>query len=60
MIGLFLIVLASPGRRTYFTLHLPGLVVCMAVIGIIAVAGALLELGSRVANWASSWWRSRH
>ena len=50
MIGLFLIVLSSAGLREYFSLDLPRLVVCMAVIGIIAVAGALLEIGWRVAE----------
>jgi cation-transporting ATPase E len=60
MITLFVIVLSSYGLRQYFSLDLPRLVVCMAVIGIIAVAGALLEIGSRVSNWILVWWRSRH
>jgi cation-transporting ATPase E len=60
MIGLFLLVLALPGTRKYFSLDLPRFVVCMAVIGIIAVAGALLELGWRVSSWVSAWWRARH
>ncbi len=59
MITLFLIVLASPGLRQYFSLEMPRLIVCMAVIGIIALAGAALELGWRLASWLSSWWRSR-
>ncbi len=60
MITLFVIVLSSPGLRNYFSLDLPRLVVCMAVIGIVAVAGALLELGWRVASWLSTWWHSNH
>jgi len=59
MIALFLLVLSSAGMREYFSLDLPRLVVCMAVIGIIAVAGALLEIGWRAASWISAWWRSR-
>jgi cation-transporting ATPase E len=59
MITLFLIVLSSPGLRQFFSLDLPSLVVCMAVIGIIALAGAALELGWRLASWLSTWWRNR-
>jgi cation-transporting P-type ATPase E len=60
MIGLFVIALALPGTRTYFSLDLPDLVMFMAVIGIVAVAGALLEIGWRVSSLVSAWWRSRH
>jgi cation-transporting ATPase E len=59
MITLFGVVLVSPGMRTYFTLDLPRLVVVMAVIGIVAVAGAFLEIGWRVASLFAGWWRAR-
>jgi cation-transporting ATPase E len=60
MIGLFVLVLSSASARTYFSLDLPRLVVCLAVVGIIAIAGALLEVGWRVSNVISTWWRARH
>jgi cation-transporting ATPase E len=60
MITLFVIAISSEGMRKFFSLDIPRLVVCMAVIGIIAVAGALLELGWRMSNWVSTWWRANH
>jgi cation-transporting ATPase E len=58
MITLFVIAMISSGFREYFSLDIPRLVVFMAVIGIIAIAGALLEIGWRLANMCSAWWRS--
>jgi cation-transporting ATPase E len=60
MITLFIIVLMSAGLRGYFSLDLPRTVVFMAVIGIIAIAGALLEIGWRLAALFSTWWRASH
>jgi cation-transporting ATPase E len=50
--GLILAFLAgviAPGFRRVFALELPRPVVLMAVIGVVAVAGALMELGLRAA-----------
>jgi cation-transporting ATPase E len=60
MMTLFVIVLSSAGLREYFTLDLPSLVVCLAVVGIVSIAGAALEIGWRVAGLISTWWHARH
>jgi cation-transporting ATPase E len=44
----FAVLVATPDLREPLALELPRPVVCMAVIGVVAVAGALMELGSRL------------
>ncbi|HEY2813841.1 MAG TPA: HAD-IC family P-type ATPase [Acidimicrobiales bacterium] len=60
MVALFVIAIISGGFRKSFALDMPRLVVFMAAIGTIAVAGALLEIGWRVASVYSMKWRSGH
>jgi cation-transporting ATPase E len=50
MIVLFVIAMLSENFRRYFALDIPRPLVFMAVIGVIAVAGALLEIGWRLAS----------
>jgi cation-transporting ATPase E len=44
----FAVLVATPDLREPLALELPRPVVCMAVIGVVAVAGALMELGARL------------
>jgi cation-transporting ATPase E len=56
MAAAFVLALAIPGIRDFFGLSLPPLVVTLAVIGVAAIAVALMELGWQVIEW----WRRRH
>ena len=47
----FLVILATPGIREFFDLHLPSAVVSLAGIGVAAIAIAVLELGWQVLDW---------
>jgi len=47
---LFVIAVLSEHFRNSFALDMPRPLVCMAAIGIIAIAGGLLEIGWRLAN----------
>ena len=60
MIGLFLLMIAIPRFRTAFDLDVPRLVMVMAIIGVVACGGALMEIGWRVANAVGPWrpWKS--
>jgi cation-transporting P-type ATPase E len=51
----FLVTLATPGIRESFDLRMPPLVVTLAVIGVAAIAVALLELSWELVEW----WRRR-
>jgi cation-transporting ATPase E len=51
----FVVILATPGIREFFDLHLPSTVVSLAGIGVAAVAIAVLELGWQLLDW----WRRR-
>ena len=46
----FVAVVSAPGFRRVFALELPRPLVLVAVVGVVAVAGALMELGLRVAT----------
>ena len=50
MLGLFGLLAVFPGFRRSFDLDIPRPIVCMAIVGIITSAGALMEIGWRVAN----------
>jgi cation-transporting P-type ATPase E len=52
----FLVALVVPGIREFFELSLPPMVVTLAVIGVAAIAVALMELGWQLIEW----WRRRH
>jgi hypothetical protein len=49
----------TPRFRLSFDLQVPRLVIVMAIVGIVATAGALMELGWRAAA-AYGPWRRRH
>ena len=51
----FLVALATPGIREAFDMKLPPLVVTLAVIGVAAIAVAVLELSWELVEW----WRRR-
>jgi hypothetical protein len=51
MAGIFLIVLFSPGWRTFFELELPRPMVLLAGVGIVGITGAVL-----FASWRSLGW----
>ena len=51
----FLVVLATPGLRETFDMEMPPLVVTLAVIGVAAIAVAILELAWELVEW----WRRR-
>ena len=51
MIVLFALLVVIPGFRASFDLDVPRPVVVMAIIGIIATAGALMEIGWRLSFW---------
>ena len=55
----FLVVLAVPSLRTFFAIDLPPLIVWVAAIGVVAVAGAALELGWRLSHRLAEWWARR-
>ena len=55
MAAAFLVTLATPGIREAFDMKLPPLVVTLAVIGVAAIAVALLELSWELVEW----WRRR-
>ena len=55
MIGLFVLGIVIPGYRVAFDLDVPRLVVVMAIIGVVACGGALMEIGWRVANSVGPW-----
>jgi len=48
----FLVIVATPGIREFFDLHLPSAVVTLAGIGVAAVAIGVLELGWQVIDWS--------
>jgi FtsH-binding integral membrane protein len=50
MIGAFVLAVALSAFRMSFDLDVPRPIVVMAIIGIVACAGAVLEIGWRVAN----------
>jgi cation-transporting ATPase E len=47
----FLVTLATPGLREYFELETPPLIVTLAVIGVAAIAVAVLELSWELVEW---------
>lgn len=47
----FLVTLATPGLREYFELEMPPLIVTLAVIGVAAIAVAVLELSWELVEW---------
>lgn len=49
LLGAFFVAIVAPGFRRVFALELPRPIVIMAVIGVVAAAGALMELGLRLA-----------
>ena len=55
MAAAFLVALATPGIREAFDMKLPPLVVTLAVIGVAAIAVAVLELSWELVEW----WRRR-
>lgn len=48
----FLLALGAPAGREFFDLTLPPLVVTLAIIGVAAIAIAVLELGWQLISWA--------
>ena len=51
MVAAFLVVLAVPMLRSFFALDVPSALVTFAALGIIAVAGVVIELGWRLSRW---------
>jgi cation-transporting ATPase E len=51
MVGVFLIVLFSPGWREFFELSLPDAVVLLAGVGIVAITGSVLYGALRAIGW---------
>jgi cation-transporting ATPase E len=47
LLAAFVVLVAIPGLRDPLALELPRAVMCMAVIGVVAMAGALMELAAR-------------
>ena len=51
MVVAFIGILAIPGLRSYFAIELPDRIADLAVVGIAAIACAVLELGWRLTGW---------
>ena len=51
MMAAFVIILATPIPRRFFALDIPSVLVTLAALGIVAIAGATIELGWRVSHW---------
>jgi cation-transporting ATPase E len=51
MIAAFVLILATPMTRQFFALDIPSVLVTLAALGIVAVAGATIELGWRLSRW---------
>jgi cation-transporting ATPase E len=54
MIAAFVLILATPITRRFFALDVPSVLVSLAALGIVALAGAAIELGWHVSNWKAS------
>jgi thiol:disulfide interchange protein len=50
MAAAFAVAVLTPGFREVFALEVPRPIVCMALVGIVATAGLLLETGLRLAT----------
>ncbi len=61
MAAILLVVLASPGWRTFFELDLPSAVLVFAAIGVVGLAAAVLAFGLQVSGWIENLpdWLSR-
>lgn len=51
MTAAFVAILATPMTRHFFALDIPSALVTLAALGIVAIAGATIELGWRVSRW---------
>jgi cation-transporting P-type ATPase E len=49
----FVLILAIPASKQFFALDVPLTIVTLAAIGIVAVAGAVIELGWRMSRWGA-------
>ncbi len=54
MIAAFILILALPLGRRFFALDIPSILVTLAALGIVAIAGALIELGWRFSRWEAT------
>ncbi|HET7310649.1 MAG TPA: HAD-IC family P-type ATPase [Mycobacteriales bacterium] len=54
MAAAFVVVLAVPGFRRFFALSLPGLLLLLAAVGAVTLAGFAMESGWRLAGWAKA------
>jgi cation-transporting P-type ATPase E len=57
MVVAFLLILAMPMTRQFFALDIPSILVTLAALGIVAMAGAAIELGWRLSRWEARAWR---
>jgi cation-transporting ATPase E len=65
MAAVFLLVLATPGGRSFFELEMPGLTMTMALVGVIAITGGIMYAALRTVGWvqhmpdllSAEWWR---
>ncbi len=49
----FVLILAIPASKHFFALDVPPTIVTLAAIGIVALAGAVIELGWRLSRWGA-------
>ncbi|HXN03240.1 MAG TPA: hypothetical protein VN895_00270 [Candidatus Acidoferrum sp.] len=49
----FVLILAIPAVKHFFALNVPPTIVTLAAIGIVALAGAVIELGWRLSRWGA-------
>ncbi|HEX9096055.1 MAG TPA: hypothetical protein VF990_08125 [Candidatus Dormibacteraeota bacterium] len=47
----FILILAIPAIKHFFALDVPPTIATLAAIGIVAIAGAIIEAGWRLSRW---------